>query len=168
MSRPEALAVVRGTCESIAEQRGLEVVEVSLLGSGGRRMLRVILDKPDQVLTLNEIADVSEEISRSLDIDDPIEGSYTLEVSSAGLERPLTRPEHYTRFAGREVKVRVSEPIEGQRNFIGTIKHSGNETFVLELTEGGVVEIPYSAVARANLTVDWDAELKGIDAGGHS
>jgi len=100
-----------------------------------------------------------------------------LEVSSAGLERPLVRPSDYHRFAGRQVKVRTLEPIEGRRTFTGSIRSAGDDTFVLGEEpagggdgaaahgRGGVVEIPYVAVARARLVVDWQEELRGRSAG---
>ena len=78
-----------------------------------------------------------------------------VEVSSPGIQRPLTKPEHFRRFVGREAKVRVTEPIEGRRNFTGTIEKTGETSFVLKLPEGGAeVELPFGSVARANLKED--------------
>ncbi len=84
------------------------------------------------------------------------EGGYDgmIEVSSPGIERPLTRPEHFRRFAGREAKVRVGEPIEGRRNFTGIIESAGETTFVLKLPEGAEVELPFGSVTRAHLKED--------------
>ena len=77
------------------------------------------------------------------------------EVSSPGIERPLTKPEHFRRFVGREAKVRVSEPVEGRRNFTGVIERAGERDFVLKLLEGGgEVELPFSSVTRAHLKED--------------
>lgn len=134
------------------------------------------MDDPAGSTSLDEVAQVSEEISRALDAEDPIPGRYTLEVSSAGLERPLVRPSDYHRFAGRRVKVRTLEPIEGRRTFTGSIRSAEDEAFVLDADgaphgpEGadatsGVVEVPYVAVARARLVVDWEQELRGRPAG---
>ena len=79
----------------------------------------------------------------------------SLEVSSPGIERPLTKPEHFRRFVGREVKVRVEEPVGGRRNFTGVIERAGEKGFVLKLLEGGAeVELPFGSVARANLKED--------------
>jgi ribosome maturation factor RimP len=76
----------------------------------------------------------------------------SLEVSSPGIERPLTKPEHFRRFVGREAKVRVSEPVGGRRNFTGVIGRAGENDFVLKLLEGGAeVELPFGSVARAHL-----------------
>jgi ribosome maturation factor RimP len=78
-----------------------------------------------------------------------------LEVSSPGIERPLTRPEHFQRFVGHETKVRLSEPLEGRRNFTGVIERVGEKDFVLKLLEGGAeVELPFGSVSRAHLKED--------------
>ena len=78
-----------------------------------------------------------------------------LEVSSPGIERPLTRPEHFRRFVGHEAKVRLSEPVEGRRNFTGVIERVGERDFVLKLLEGGAeVELPFGSVSRAHLKED--------------
>ena len=77
------------------------------------------------------------------------------EVSSPGIERPLTKPEHFRRFVGREAKVRLSEPVEGRRNFTGVIERAGEKDFVLKLLEEGAeVELPFGSVSRAHLKED--------------
>ncbi len=77
------------------------------------------------------------------------------EVSSPGIERPLTKPEHFRRFVGREAKVRTSEPVDGRRNFTGVIERAGEKDFVLKLLEGGAeVELPFGSVTRAHLKED--------------
>jgi ribosome maturation factor RimP len=75
----------------------------------------------------------------------------TIEVSSPGIERPLTKPEHFRRFVGHEAKVRVGEPLDGRRNFTGVIDRTGEDAFVLKLSEGAEVELPFGSVTRANL-----------------
>lgn len=78
-----------------------------------------------------------------------------IEVSSPGIERPLTRPEHFRRFTGQEVKVRMADPIAGRRNFTGRIERAGDSGFVLQLLEDGAeVELPYGSVTRAHLKED--------------
>jgi ribosome maturation factor RimP len=78
-----------------------------------------------------------------------------IEVSSPGIERPLTKPEHFRRFVGKEAKVRTSEPVDGRRNFTGVIERAGEESFVLKLLEGGgEMDLPFGSVARANLKED--------------
>jgi ribosome maturation factor RimP len=78
-----------------------------------------------------------------------------VEVSSPGIERPLTKPEHFRRFVGREAKIRIAEPVEGRRNFTGVIEWAGESDFVLKLLEGGAeVELPFGSVMRAHLKED--------------
>jgi ribosome maturation factor RimP len=77
-----------------------------------------------------------------------------IEVSSPGIERPLTKPEHFRRFVGHEAKVRVGEPLDGRRNFTGVIESTGQDAFVLKLSEGAEVELPFGSVTRANLKED--------------
>jgi ribosome maturation factor RimP len=77
-----------------------------------------------------------------------------IEVSSPGIERPLTKPEHFRRFVGHEAKVRVGEPLYGRRNFTGVIERTGQDAFVLKLSEGAEVELPFGSVTRANLKED--------------
>jgi len=77
-----------------------------------------------------------------------------IEVSSPGIERPLTKPEHFRRFVGHEAKVRMGEPLDGRRNFTGVIERTGENAFVLKLSEGAEVELPFGSVTRANLKED--------------
>ena len=78
-----------------------------------------------------------------------------IEVSSPGLDRPQTKPEHFRRLVGKEAKVRLAEPREGRRNFTGTIERTDEAGFVLKLPEGGAeVELPFGSVSRANLKED--------------
>jgi ribosome maturation factor RimP len=163
MARQEVADSVRATCESILADRGVELVTISLRRESVGQMLRLTVDRAEGGVALDEIVEISEEVSRVLDEEDPIPGSYTLEVASAGIERPLVRPADYHRFQGRRVKVRSLEPIEGQRVFTGTLRSTGDESFVLESEGSGeIVEIPYVGVDRARLVADWDRELKGL------
>ena len=78
-----------------------------------------------------------------------------MEISSPGIERPLTKPEHFRRFVGAEAKIRTSEPVEGRRNFTGVIERAGERSFTLKLLEGDAeVELPFSSVTRAHLRED--------------
>jgi ribosome maturation factor RimP len=159
MNRRDDEAAALAVCDSVLAGYDVEVVEMSLSSRGRGRVLSIVLDREESPLTLDEITQISEEVSRALDIEDPIEGSYTLDVSTAGIERPLTKPSHFRRFKDREISLKLTEPIEGRRRFTGRILRAGDETFVLE-AESARVEVPYDSVARAKLRVDWDAELK--------
>jgi ribosome maturation factor RimP len=117
-------------------------IELIALERPGRETLRLFIDHPDGVGL-----DLCERVSGQLS---HLSSEYALEVSSPGLDRPLTRPEHYARFAGRKARVRLSQPIDGRRNFTGTIAAAGADAFTLQ-TEDGTTEIPLDRVHRSNL-----------------
>jgi ribosome maturation factor RimP len=127
---------------------GTELVEARF--SGGP-LLTVLLDREDWPVDhefCSRIASVVAPAVEAEGYDGPIE------VSSAGIERPLTRPEHFRRFVGHEAKVRIGEPLDGRRNFTGVIERAGEDAFVLRLSEGAEVELPFGSVTRANLKED--------------
>jgi ribosome maturation factor RimP len=128
---------------------GSELVEARF--SAGP-LLTLLVDREDGPVDHEFCCQLVSTVSPALDA----EGySGSLEVSSPGIERPLTKPEHFRRFLGREVKVRVGEPIDGRRNFTGVIERTSEKDFVLKLLEGGAeVELPFGSVARANLKED--------------
>jgi ribosome maturation factor RimP len=129
---------------------GTELVEARF--SAGP-LLTLLVDREDGGAVDHEFC------SRVVSVVSPIleaEGYHgSFEVSSPGIERPLTKPEHFRRFVGREAKVRLSEPLEGQRNFTGVIERAGEKDFVLRLLKGGAeVELPFNSVSRAHLKED--------------
>jgi ribosome maturation factor RimP len=127
---------------------GTELVEARF--SGGP-LLTVLLDREDGPVDhefCSRIASVVAPAVEAEGYDGPIE------LSSAGIERPLTRPEHFRRFVGHEAKVRIGEPLDGRRNFTGVIVRAGEDAFVLRLSEGAEVELPFGSVTRANLKED--------------
>ena len=128
---------------------GAELVEARF--SGGP-LLTLLVDREDGPVDHEFCARVITRIYPALEG----EGySGSVEVSSPGIERPLTKPEHFRRFIGHEAKVRTAEPIEGRRNFTGTIERTNASGFVLKLPEGGAeVELPFGSVARAYLKED--------------
>jgi ribosome maturation factor RimP len=128
---------------------GTELVEARF--SGGP-LLTLLVDREDGPVDHEFCSLVVSEVSPALEAEG-YEGSF--EVSSPGIERPLTKPGHFRRFAGREARVRVSEPVEGRRNFTGVIDQVGEKDFVLKLLEGGAeVELPFGSVTRAHLKED--------------
>lgn len=128
---------------------GTELVEARF--SAGP-LLTLLVDREDGPVDHEFTSRVISAISPALE-DEGYDGM--IEVSSPGIERPLTRPEHFRRFVGRGAKVRTSEPVEGRRNFTGVIERAGEEAFVLKLLEGGgKMELPFGSVARANLKED--------------
>jgi ribosome maturation factor RimP len=128
---------------------GAELVEARF--SGGP-LLTLLVDREDGPVDHEFCSQVLHRLSPLLE-EEGYDG--LVEISSPGIERPLTKPEHFERYIGREVKVRVSEPIDGQRNFTGTIERVTETGFVLKLLEGGAeVELPFGSVTRANLKED--------------
>lgn len=159
MTRLEVSPEVNAICEAVADRHGVELVDVRFGRSGGDVTLEVIVDR-DGDINFELITEVSKDLSGALDEDyDLIEGSYLLEVSSAGLERPLLKPADYRRFVDHEVKVVCRQPVGASNQFRGEISSAGDTSFTLSV-KGGPVEIPYEAVKKAHLWVDWDAELR--------
>src|SRR5438874_5457283 len=108
---------VREIADRVAASAGLEIVEVDLRGGGKARMLRIVIDKPSGV-THEDCANLSREVGIILDVEDVVPGSsYTLEVSSPGLDRKLIRAADYERFAGSRVKLTTRQPMNGNRHF---------------------------------------------------
>ena len=128
---------------------GTELVEARF--SAGP-MLSVLVDREDGPVDHEFCSRIVSAVSPALEA----EGYHgPLEVSSPGIERPLTKPEHFRRFVGREAKVRVEEPVEGRRNFTGVIERAGEKDFVIKLLEEGAeVELAFGSVVRANLKED--------------
>lgn len=158
MVRDEVNASVRAICETVAEGCDSELVDVRFSGSRRRPVLEVVVDH-DGGVDMDLVVEISRRLSDALDEWDPIEGSYTLEVASAGLERPLVKPADFQRFAGREAKVVCREAIEGSNQFVGVIGPGDEGTFVLEPRGRTAVSIPYAAVKKAHLAVNWEQEL---------
>jgi ribosome maturation factor RimP len=158
--------VLAGMKEAIIEQvtqiveragkpDGIEPVEVQWLGGGAHRVLRIFIDKPEGV-THGDCERISEYVGTVLDAEDVIPGgSYTLEVSSPGVERKLSRPKDFERFAGRKVKLVVREPIENRKSWEGTLTAFSDGVIVLEPAKGEPIRIPLEQVERANLKFEW-------------
>jgi ribosome maturation factor RimP len=137
----------------VVERAGLELVEVSFGRQGGRRVLRVVVDREGGV-DLDAIAEVSERISRRLDVEGFDPGAYSLEVSSPGVERPLRRPQDYVRKVGEKVKVKTSEPHDGSRTHTGTLV-GADEDGVVIATEHGERRLAYGEIASARTVFEW-------------
>ena len=133
---------------NIVEERlpeGTELVEARF--SGGP-LLSLLVDRADGEVDHEFCSRVASTVSPVLE-EEGYDGM--IEVSSPGIERPLTKPEHFRRFVGYEAKVKTAEPMEGRRNFTGTIERAGENSFVLKLLEGAEVELPFGSVSRARL-----------------
>jgi ribosome maturation factor RimP len=141
--------------EKISEAvEGLLPGEAELVDArfSGGPLLTILVDRTDGPVDHEFCSRVVSAVSPALE-SEGYDGM--IEVSSPGIERPLTRPDHFRRFIGREAKIKVAEPIDGRRNFTGTIERAGDEEFTLKLSEGeSEVELPFGSVVRANLKED--------------
>jgi ribosome maturation factor RimP len=155
------LEEVRDLAEAVTRRRSLRLWDVEMAGQPGRAVVRVFVDGEDGV-DLDTVAEVSEEISRGLDLRDPIQGRYTLEVSSPGLERSLKEPGHFRSSVGKKVTVKTKDKLVGDSHRVdGTIEDTTAEAVVLAV-EGrdGRVEIPFEAVRSARTVFEWSTEPK--------
>ncbi len=144
------------------EAEGLEIVEVVLTRESGRKVLRVVVDR-DGGVDLDTLSELAQQASRALDAGGFDVGPYALEVSSPGIERPLTRPAHFNRVIGQRVKVRTTAPLAGSTTHRGTLRAADEEAITIA-TDSGEVRVPHTDVASARTVVDWDAELKRSSA----
>ena len=135
--------------EPAIERLGYELadLEVRLGGKGG--LVRVFIDKPEGI-DLDDCETVSRAVSALLDVEDPVPGNYNLEVSSPGLDRKLTKVEHFQRFEGETVNVKMRFPIEGRRRFRGTLVSSDDENIVVEV-DGESHSLPLKTIDTARL-----------------
>jgi ribosome maturation factor RimP len=134
---------------------GMEIVDIEFRSEGGRggRVLRVYLDK-EGGLNVDDLARVSRRLGDLLDDQVAVEGPYTLEVSSPGINRVLKKPEHFRRFIGKRVRVRTREMIEGRRSFLGLLREVREGGIVLS-QQGAEFTIPLSVIEKANYEHDW-------------
>ncbi|MCB1859383.1 MAG: ribosome maturation factor RimP [Gammaproteobacteria bacterium] len=136
------------------EAMGYELVGVEYLGqSKSGALLRIYIDRP-QGITLDDCARVSHQISGLLDVEDPIEGNYHLEVSSPGLDRPLFQKKDFVRFRGSSVTVKTRGKIEGRRRFNGELAGVQGED-VLVVVDGVMVSLPLNQIDKARLVPEF-------------
>jgi ribosome maturation factor RimP len=155
MSREEVTAKVLEIAERVGTSEGLEIVEVQMLGGGAARLLRIFIDKPEGV-THADCEMVSQNVGALLDAEDVIPGAhYTLEVSSPGVERKLTKPKDFERFVGKKIKVALREPLENQRHYMGMLTGFAEGILTLEPSPGKIVQVPLDQVEKANLKFEW-------------
>jgi len=157
----DAEALVR----PVVEQAGFEFVELATTREHGRKVLRVVVDRPGGV-DLDALSELSATVSRHLDQEGYEDGPYGLEVSSPGIERPLKRPEHFARSVGEQVKVKTTAPMAGSRTHTGTLVSADDDAIVIAVADEGTgdLRVPYADIVSARTVVDWDAELKRSNA----
>jgi ribosome maturation factor RimP len=161
---------VREIADRVAASDGLEVLDIEFLGGGKARMLRVFLDKPaagnDPLagVTHQDCANFSREFGTILDVEDVMPGSYTLEVSSPGLDRKLVKAADFSRFTGSRLKLTTRQPVNNTRHFEGRLESFQEGRLTLDLsvashksrkkmgdTAGQKIEIDFANVEKANL-----------------
>src|SRR5215472_2796364 len=121
IGKEETVARITEIAQRVGEPEGLEIVDVELLGAGRGRVLRIFIDRP-QGVTHADCEFISQQVGTILDVEDVIPGdSYTLEVSSPGLERKLVSPKDFERFVGKKAKVTLREPVDNQRHWEGRL-----------------------------------------------
>jgi ribosome maturation factor RimP len=142
----ELMRLIEPTIESLGYE--LSDIEVHLGGRDG--IIRVFVDRVPDGVDLADCEIVSRQISVLLDVEDPIPEHYTLEVSSPGLDRRLTKPEHFQRFMGEEVRVKLRFPIDGRRNFRGRLKSGTKDNIGIEV-DGVSHQLPIATIDTARL-----------------
>ena len=152
MLTQEMMDRVKAVADSLLISEDMELVDIEYRREPVGWVLRLTVDKRGGV-TLDDCTRVSHELGRSLDVEDFIPNPYYMEVSSPGLDRPLKNKQDFIRFSGRRIRVKTNDPIGNQRNFKGKLRDCAEGRIEME-TDGGIIEIPLSNIAKANLEVD--------------
>jgi ribosome maturation factor RimP len=164
IAKEEIVAKIAEIAERVADSEGIEIVDVQLLGAGRGRLLRIFIDRPAGDASADrphgvshaDCEFISHQVGTILDIEDVIPGdSYTLEVSSPGLERKLSKAKDFERFVGQKAKVVLREPVENQRSWEGRLAGISEGIVALEPAAGRVIHFPLDQVQKANLKFDW-------------
>ncbi len=144
--------------DPVVSSEGMDIIEMEFRREPQGFVLRLYIDHPDGV-TLDDCSRVSRVVSDFLDVVDPIEHAYNLEISSPGLNRPLRKPEHFARFIGSVVKVKTVEPIENRKSFKGILTESSDDMISVNC-DGVVFGIPIAIVDKAQLLYFETHEMK--------
>ena len=146
---------IAAIADRVAGAHGIEVVELQLLGGGKQRVLRITIDRPEGI-THGDCELISQQVGSVLDAEDLVPGeNYTLEVSSPGVERKLSKLADFERFAGKKAKIVTTAPVENQAHWEGVLRGVEGEQVVIEPSEGRLIRIPLADVKRANLKFEW-------------
>jgi len=127
----------------------MEIVDIDYRREGRGHVLRFYLDRPDGGVTIDELTTMSRRLGDAIEVAELIPGHYTLEVSSPGINRRLRQPEHFRRYIGKRVRVRLVEPSDGRRGFLGILQEVRDEGVVLA-TADGERAIAFESIAQAN------------------
>lgn len=157
----EPLAQIRTIAERVAASRGLTVWDVQSRREASGHVVRVIIDRPGpagtpaESVSIDDCEQVNREISTILDVEDPLPFTYTLEVSSPGLDRPLRDAADYERFRGRRAKIVVREAVDNQNAFEGRLRGVEDAHVLLEGSKGRVHRLPLNLITRGRLDVEF-------------
>jgi ribosome maturation factor RimP len=138
----------------VIEGMGFELVRIRLMG-GKTRTLQIMADKPDGGIDVDDCGEISTAVSLVLDVEDPVEDQYILEVSSPGIDRPLTRLKDFDTWSGWEARVETTELIDGRRRFKGTLAGTEGDEVLIEIEEGG-------EMLTVGLKFEWLSDAKLI------
>jgi ribosome maturation factor RimP len=157
METDATIARVWELAAPLAEGEGMEIVDIQFRHEGSRqgKVLRLYLDKENGP-NVDDLARVSRQLGELLDVHDAVEGAYTLEVSSPGINRPLKKREHFERYVGKRIRVRTREMIDGRRSFLGVLEAVSRSQITVK-QEGKVYRIDLSDIERSNYEHDWSA-----------
>ena len=156
-----ALDRIREIAGRVAAAYGLEIFDLAMHREGGGQVLRVVLDRPgpaatpEESVSIEDCEQVSHELGTILDVEDAVPGSYTLEVSSPGLDRPLRDVDDYRRFIGRLAKIVTREPVNRQTAFAGRLRGVDGDDVLFESEGGKEVRLPLRLISRARLDVEF-------------
>jgi ribosome maturation factor RimP len=157
----QPLDQIRAIAERVAASRGLTVWDIQSRREAGGHVIRVFIDRPgpsagpEDSVSIEDCAEVNREMGTILDVEDPVPFTYTLEVSSPGLDRPLRGVEDYRRFAGRLAKVVVKEAVDNQKAFDGRLRGVEQDAVLLEAPNGRVHRLPLRLISRGRLDVEF-------------
>ncbi|MBU5314266.1 ribosome maturation factor RimP [Tissierella carlieri] len=152
MNRKGIISIVKEICEQLADELGYELVDVEFLKEGSNYFLRVYLDKPGGI-NLDDCQKVSQLLSDKLDDKDPITTPYYLEVSSPGLDRPLKNDKDLKRNLGKEIEIKLYEPLKGKKIIEGILEDYEEKTIVIRTEINEIVTIPKEGIALIKLAV---------------
>src|SRR4030095_10985988 len=157
----QPLEQIRTIAERVARGRGLEVWDVQSRREASGHVVRVFIDRPgrsatpEESVSIEDCEQVNRELSTILDVEDPLPFTYTLEVSSPGLDRPLRGIEDYRRLEGRLAKIVVREAVDNQKAFEGRLRGIADEHVILEASNGRVHRLPLGLISRGRLAVEF-------------
>lgn len=162
-----SIANIEAVALPVLDRRGCDLVQTTFRRERSGWVLRLLIEKrgadPQQGSGVDHAlcTSISRDLGAALDAEDVIDRAYTMEISSPGIERPLTRIEDYRRFTGRPAAIKTLRPIDGRRRFKGVLRGVSSSGVVLETTESGAVTIPADSINKANLVFEIrDLEMK--------